>query len=199
MSWKKELAEKIETAKYRIHTTSPSYPILASLDAAQAMMSVKGEILATHTRELVHEFIMGVSDIAGLGEKSICREVFNTHWHIQYDPTKIMIDVSALGTGQEIKTLLSEHDIYLKRFINNFILSNFHIGINREAIRCLLSSLTKISKDNKNNKEENAVANKFIISYPPGVPLVFPGDVISKDVRNKINECKRNGCLIIAA
>lgn len=66
MSWKKELAEKIETAKYRIHTTSPSYPILASLDAAQAMMSVKGEILATHTRELVHEFIMGVSDIAGL-------------------------------------------------------------------------------------------------------------------------------------
>lgn len=69
LSWKKELAEKIETAKYRIHTTSPSYPILASLDAAQAMMSVKGEILATHTRELVHEFIMGVSDIAGLGEK----------------------------------------------------------------------------------------------------------------------------------
>ncbi|EAT7548836.1 lysine decarboxylase, partial [Salmonella enterica] len=67
------------------------------------------------------------------------------------------------------------------------------------AIRCLLSSLTKISKDNKSNKEENAVANKFIISYPPGVPLVFPGDVISKDVRNKINECKRNGCLIIAA
>ncbi|EAA8653518.1 aminotransferase class I/II-fold pyridoxal phosphate-dependent enzyme [Salmonella enterica] len=196
---KKDLAEKIETAKYRIHTTSPSYPILASLDAAQAMMSVKGEILATHTRELVHEFIMGVSDIAGLGEKSICREVFNTHWHIQYDPTKIMIDVSALGTGQEIKTLLSEHDIYLKRFINNFILLNFYIGINREAIRCLLSSLTKISKDNKNNKEENAVANKFIISYPPGVPLVFPGDVISKDVRNKINECKRNGCLIIAA
>lgn len=60
------------------------------------MMSVKGEILATHTRELVHEFIMGVSGIAGLGEKSICREVFNTHWHIQYDPTKIMIDVSAV-------------------------------------------------------------------------------------------------------
>lgn len=96
-----------------------------------------------------------------------------------------MIDVSALGTGQEIKTLLSEHDIYLKRFINNFILLNFHIGINREAIRCLLSSLTKISKDNKNNKEENAVANKFIISYPPGVPLVFLGMLLAKTLEIK--------------
>lgn len=128
---------------------------------------------------------MGVSDIAGTGEKSICREVFNTHWHIQYDPTKIMIDVSALGTGQEIKTLLSEHDIYLKRFINNFILLNFHIGINREAIRCLLSSLTKLAKIIRIIKKRTQLPINSLYLTHRVFLLFFPGMLLAKTLEIK--------------
>ncbi len=61
------LAARIETAKYRIHTTSPGDPILASL--------------------------------TNLESETICRRVFSSYWHIHYDPTKAMLDVSSLGTG----------------------------------------------------------------------------------------------------
>lgn len=43
------------------------------------------------------------------------------------------------------------------------------------------------------------VSESFIIPYPPGVPLVFPGEIIDDAIRNKINEYRKNGFLIIAA
>lgn len=196
----KTLSEKIETAKYRIHTTSPSYPILASLDAAQAVMSAHGKALSAHARELVRQFITGISSVKGLGRNAVCQGVFNSHWHIHYDPTKIILDVSSLGTGAEIKKYLGNEGIYVKRFIGDNIIFNFHIGINGEAVSKLIAVLSKISME-KYSKEESKIeiSDKFIIQYPPGVPLVFPGDVIDHDLRNKLNECRNNGLLIIAA
>lgn len=196
----KTLPEKIETAKYRIHTTSPSYPILASLDAAQAMMTTHGKALAKHSRKLVDDFISGVCSIKGLDENSIRRNPFGSHWHIHYDPTKVLLDVSALGTSTEIKQRLCDDNIYVKRFVNDAVLFNFHIGVNTEAVSCLLNSFEKISIEKyKESHLKTEISDKFIIPYPPGVPLVFPGEVIDQDVKNKIHEYQKNGFLIIAA
>ncbi|MFG1175588.1 lysine decarboxylase [Erwiniaceae bacterium CAU 1747] len=194
------LPNRIETAKYRIHTTSPSYPIIASLDAAQAVMARHGSELAAHARELVSKFITGLSSLNMLGIEVVCRQVFSSHSHIHYDPTKVMLDVSSLGTGAEIKQYLSEENIYIKRFLDNVILFNFHIGINDQAVTSLLLALNKISQKKVGTTlSETAISDKFIISYPPGVPLVFPGEIIDESMRNKIDEYRKNGFMIIAA
>ncbi|MDJ0088448.1 lysine decarboxylase [Pantoea allii] len=195
-----KLAEKIETAKYRIHTTSPSYPIIASLDNAQAVMGGQGHALAAHARSLVDRFVNGVSCLDRLGSEAVSRQIFTSHWHIHYDPTKVMLDVSSLGTGNEIKQRLCEENIYVKRVINNSLLFNFHIGINEQAVTALLSALNKICQEKTfNTGSENEISDKFIIPYPPGVPLVFPGEVIDDVIRNKIENHRRNGFIIIAA
>lgn len=194
------LSERIETAKYRIHTTSPNYPIIASLDASQTMMSTHGKALASHARVLVRKFVTGVSSLKCLGEKAICRGIFSSHWHIHYDPTKVMLDVSSLGNGAKIKKLLCEENIYVKRFINNVLIFNFHIGINDQAVSSLLHALNKISQEQyKEHNPKTEVSTKFIIPYPPGVPLIFPGEIINDKIRNKIQEYRKNGFLIIAA
>ncbi len=111
-----------------------------------------------------------------------------------------MLDVSSLGTGAEIKKYLCEENIYVKRLLNNVLLFNFHIGINEQAVTSLLSALNKISQSKiLNTPSEMEVSEKFIIPYPPGVPLVFPGEIIDDSIKNKINECRKNGLLIIAA
>ncbi|ENT7030810.1 lysine decarboxylase [Salmonella enterica] len=194
------LSERIETAKYRIHTTSPNYPIIASLDASQAMMASHGKKLANHARMLVRKFVAGVSSLKYFGEKAICQGIFSSHWHIHYDPTKVMLDVSSLGNGKEIKKLLCNENIYVKRFINNVLLFNFHIGINEQAVSSLLQALNSISQEiYKQDRSKTEVSSKFIIPYPPGVPLVFPGEIIDDEIRNKIHEYRKNGFLIIAA
>lgn len=102
------LPDRIETAKYRIHTTSPSYPIIASLDAAQAVMAEHGSELAAHARDLVSNFFNGLSSLKIAGIEVVCPHFFSSHNHIHYDPTKVMLNVSSLGTGAEIKKYLCE-------------------------------------------------------------------------------------------
>ncbi|MGD9426999.1 lysine decarboxylase [Pantoea sp. NSTU24] len=194
------LPDRIETAKYRIHTTSPSYPIIASLDAAQAVMAEHGSELAAHARDLVSNFFNGLSSLKIAGIEVVCPHFFSSHNHIHYDPTKVMLNVSSLGTGAEIKKYLCEENIYVKRLLNNVLLFNFHIGINNQAVNSLLSALNKISQSKiVNTPSEMEVSESFIIPYPPGVPLVFPGEIIDDAIRNKINEYRKNGFLIIAA
>ncbi|MGX9375678.1 lysine decarboxylase [Pantoea ananatis] len=194
------LAERVETAKYRIHTTSPSYPIIASLDNAQAIMSEHGNALAMHSRSLVDRFVNGISSLKNLGSEAVSRQIFNSHWHVHYDPTKVILDVSSIGTGAEIKQRLCEENIYVKRVINNFLLFNFHIGINEQAVSALLSALDKICQEKMVQPDsENEISDKFIIPYPPGVPLVFPGEVIDEVIKSKIEKYRKNGFIIIAA
>lgn len=195
-----DLAQRIETAKYRIHTTSPSYPIIASLDAAQAVMAAHGSALAAHARALVTQFTSGVADCARLGLSAIRPPLFAAQWHIFYDPTKVLLDVSSLGLGPEIKQRLCDSNIYIKRFVNNSLLLNFHIGINHQAVSSLLSVLKTLCEERTPvMTHETEVSDKFIIPYPPGVPLVFPGEIIDTDMKNKIDEYRKNGFLIIAA
>ncbi len=163
-------------------------------------MTEYGNALAVHARGLVSKFITGVSSMKIPGIEAVCLQAFSSQNHIHYDPTKVMLDVSALGTGAEIKQYLCEENIYVKRFMNNVILFNFHIGINDQAVTSLLLALNKISKRKyENTTSETEVSDKFIIPYPPGVPLVFPGEIIDDGIRNKIDEYRKNGFLIIAA
>ncbi|WP_159565960.1 lysine decarboxylase [Budvicia diplopodorum] len=197
---KDELPKKIETAKYRIHTTSPNYPILASLDISQAQMTRHGNELASYSRQLVNEFIERISQNPWLGKESVIQDISSEHWHIHSDPTKIMINVSKLGSALDINNQLIQKRIYIKRVINNNLLLNFHIGINREAVNSLISALEQLCETaTTTDISEQITSDKFIIPYPPGVPIVFPGEIISYEIQKKIDELKRSGLLIIAA
>ncbi|WP_246877216.1 hypothetical protein [Pantoea ananatis] len=46
---------------------------------------------------------------------------------------------------------------------------------------------------------ENEISDKFIIPYPPGVPLVFLGEIIDEVIKSKIEKYRKNGFIIIAA
>ncbi|MGM3176080.1 MULTISPECIES: hypothetical protein [Dickeya] len=54
-------------------------------------------------------------------------------------------------------------------------------------------------KEEKESVAPCVISDKFIIPYPPGVPILFPGEEISDAIQQKINECRDNGLLIIAA
>ncbi|MGP3590284.1 hypothetical protein [Vagococcus sp. WN89Y] len=191
------LAERIETAKYRIHTTSPNYPILASLDNSQAQMAIYGSALAAYSRKLASYFKEEISNITELSGCNIPDNVFSEHWHIHCDPTKIFLNVSCLGKAEDIKNQLFKKSIYVNRTINDNLLFNFHIGINKNAVKSLISALTEISV--RKMSSIPSVSEKFIIPYPPGVPLVFPGEIITNETKEKIALCKKKGLMIIAA
>lgn len=49
------------------------------------------------------------------------------------------------------------------------------------------------------SEAESLVSAGFIIPYPPGIPLVAPGEVITADIISYIRLCKRSGINVIGA
>lgn len=48
-------------------------------------------------------------------------------------------------------------------------------------------------------KSLNRISGENIMCYPPGIPVITMGELITKDVIEYIEEAKRNGCLMVGA
>jgi len=45
-------------------------------------------------------------------------------------------------------------------------------------------------------KSAGKISAEFVMCYPPGIPIVMPGEAITPEIIEYINECKVRGCLI---
>lgn len=127
-------------------TTSPSYLLLASLDAARQQLALRGEELLTRTidlanwaREEVNETIPGLyiygSDLDGLPG---CPA---------HDPTKLVINVRALGvTGFDVERML-RNGFHIQVDLSDLynVLCVVTIGDTAESVRALVEALRQIA------------------------------------------------------
>ena len=208
-----------------LHTTSPSYPLMASLDCARRQIATEGTELLDKAIKLAKRFRTEVNRIPGMscfGEEIVGREgVF------AFDPTKITISAKELGlTGSELETILTEEyniQMELSDFYN--VLGLVTIGDTDESIDKLISALKDISeryygKGNKLKREflkmppipeqvlipreafyseknkvlfsesEGKICGEMIMAYPPGIPVITPGERISAEIIDYINDLK---------
>ena len=79
--------EKVKQILSLLHTTSPSYPLMASLDCARRQIATEGQELLTKAIELAKYFRREANRIPGIycfGEELVGKEGF-----FAFDPTKI--------------------------------------------------------------------------------------------------------------
>ena len=90
-----------------VHSTSASYLLMASIDAARMQMATEGARLLEHAMELAEELRARVRSVAGL-------ETFGVEWVGRpgvagLDPTKVTVRVASLGlTGYAVERWLRE-------------------------------------------------------------------------------------------
>jgi arginine/lysine/ornithine decarboxylase len=193
-----ELMEKLRCARFRVHTTSPNYPILASLDLARAQMQRSGKRLIERSSVLAESFCEKIRINEKLSSYSINSFILprKPFAYACLDPTKVSINVSGLDiSATDVKELLySRYGIYVNRVADNSILLNFHIGITPGMVDMLINALENIQSEFTSTWAGNDVAsNGYIIPYPPGVPLVVPGDRVTPLIRKKIHNIQRSG------
>ncbi|MGF6906488.1 aminotransferase class I/II-fold pyridoxal phosphate-dependent enzyme [Fusobacterium sp. PH5-44] len=200
-----------------LHTTSPSYPLMASLDCARRQIATEGKELLDKAIELANYFRTEVNRIPGLycfGEELIGKEGFYA-----FDPTKITITARDLGlTGAALeKILVDDYNIQFEMSDFYNILGLITIGDDHKSINILLDALKSISKkyyggnaqvtkeffkmpslpeqilvpreafySAKNkvlfNESEGKICGETIMAYPPGIPIIIPGERISKEL-----------------
>jgi len=46
------------------------------------------------------------------------------------------------------------------------------------------------------NESDNKICAEFVMCYPPGIPILAPGERITKEILDYINYAKVKGCFL---
>jgi arginine decarboxylase len=214
--------KRVQSIISMLTTTSTSYLLLASLDAARKNLALRGREMADKAIRLAQDARTHINEIDGL--YCFGSEILGTEATYDYDPTKLTIHIRKLGlTGFDVENWLrKEHNIEVEMSDMYNILCLITPGDDEHSVDILLSSLRQLSEQNYNQREaENVVVKtpeiphlslsprdafyadteiiplkkaagriiaEFIMVYPPGIPILLPGEVISQENINYIQE-----------
>ncbi len=231
---------RINKALQLTQSTSPSYLLLASLDAARQQIALHGKELLTHTLQLAEEARNRINKIPGLSILSFSPSpplpLSPSPSSPSLDNTRLTAIVSELGiTGFAAEEILDEKFNVTPEFASlktvTFIIS---LGNTAEDIEQLVQAFTKLAKEYKkpllavekrlslwNNFPEfsiphlsprqaffsstqtvpikeaiNRISAETVCPYPPGIPLLIPGETITSAVVEHLLNVKAMGGFI---
>lgn len=197
-----------------LQSSSPSYPIMASLDMARNYLATYSEEDAMYLLGKISEFRDKLQAINGI-------KVLSYH-EGQGDPLKITIQSTTSLSGYEMQTLLEKEGIFpeladpynvllvfpllkknsdfsIEEIVNRFEAALKSINSPKVEKVKLMFKKAKISKLAYHSNELVQLTTKtvplneaigeisaqLVIPYPPGIPLLFPGEIITyEDIEN---------------
>ncbi len=138
--------KKVQTIFSMLTTTSTSYILLSSLDAARKHLALQGRNLLEKAISLAEYARERINEIPGLA--SFGREILWTDAAFDFDPTKLTVHVRELGiTGYEAENWLRQHhniEVELSDMYN--ILCIVTPGDSEETVDCLLKALSELAE-----------------------------------------------------
>jgi arginine/lysine/ornithine decarboxylase len=137
------VARRVKEVQYQLHTTSPSYPLLAALELARAQAVAEGEERienALHLAASIRQAIRTDPKLAAYGVNESAEMLDGWTW---IDPLRISIDVRRLGVcARDVKEyLFARHGLYINHVTGTALLAHVHIGVDQAAVERLLDGL----------------------------------------------------------
>lgn len=156
-----------------LQTSSPSYILLASLDAARSQLARFGKSYLKELIEMAREASWLINRLAGL--TVLGKEHLGSPGAVGYDPTRLVVSVQGLGlSGYDVgRKLAHEYGIYIEMADAFNVVAVLPLGISRTDIQLLVQALTEISQQSRGY----ANMNRKIVPAPAG--LSFPPLVIT--------------------
>jgi arginine decarboxylase len=223
--------EEVRKVLQLIQTTSPSFPIMASIDTARREMVRDGARLlgaalarARHARDALAAIpgieVLGRSHLGGAGSG-----------FFDLDETKITLRVSDLGlTGYELQARLNqEHGVQPElggdeHLLCILTLANDDRDVTRliDAVRAVASGCSGRSQRPRTprpallaselpervmtpreacpfGEAEGRIAAEVVTPYPPGIPVLMPGERIPRHVLSALAAVREARCPISAS
>jgi arginine decarboxylase len=207
-------AEKIDRSLRLLQSTSPSYLLLASLDAARQQIALNGEKLMTETIELAQIASAEIDRIVGLSVVKLDRNIPGCKY---LDLTRITVTVTGLNlTGFAADDILtSEFGIVAELPSMRHLTFIISLGNRQKDIDRLIWGLTQLAIKYAKTRPLNLecidlqdqvltsmaitprqanqspqisvsanlaigqISAESICPYPPGIPILIPGEIIT--------------------
>ena len=224
-------SRQVNKALQLVQSTSPSYLLLASLDAARKQMAIEGQQLMDKTLRLADLARKAITEIPGLSVVEYSRRSGFKY----LDRTRLTVDISQLGiTGYEADSILHEQlgvtcELPLLRHLT-FIIT---FGNDRDDITELIEAFTTLSQSYYSVPSQSSnisslsanlpiprsplspreayfaptetipflqsrdrICGELICPYPPGIPILMPGEVITKEAIDYLQQVSKSGGVI---
>ncbi|MEO1800885.1 MAG: aminotransferase class I/II-fold pyridoxal phosphate-dependent enzyme [Cyanobacteria bacterium J06629_2] len=208
-------SQGISRALQLVQSTSPNYPLLASLDAARQQMAAAGHKLMARTIAIANTARAEIANIPYLSVLDLAMQPGAEY----LDPTRLTIDVSRLGmTGFAVDEILhQEYGVTCELPLLQHLTFIISLGNTREDIQKLIQACKTLSqscaKQNSSilqlpttlspnhsispisprqayftatetvpiSKAGDRLCGELICPYPPGIPLLMPGEIITAE------------------
>ncbi len=226
---------KLSQALQMVQSSSPSYLLLASLDAARRQMAVAGSEQMAQTLALAADARARIAEIPGLSV--LQAPTVPDAGFFRLDPTRLTVQVNGLGlTGYEADEILHEElgvtaELPCLRHLT-FMIS---LGNTRSDIDRLVAGWRRLSQDyyfqesanyRQGNQEKllgqfptadpvpvmtpreaffaeaialpiedsvGYISAELVCPYPPGIPVLMPGEAIAPTCLELLQQILANG------
>lgn len=200
---------KIQKILRLLQTTSPSYILLASLDLVRKQMALNGKKLWSQVINLANQ---ARASIEKMGFKLFQRDYLNKTG-FDLDLTNLTLEVK---NGFQAWSILNQNKIEPEFATLNHLILLLGIGNSKSDISHLLKTLKKVKKGEsreikypiikptisfspyqaslketekvKLDKAKNRISAQILAPYPPGIPLLVPGELITEEIYQYLKE-----------
>lgn len=224
--------DRVNKALQLVQSTSPSFILLASLDAARQQMAIHGEKLMSQTLDLAEEARIKINQIPGLSTPLINSK--KSPGFMDLDQTRLTVNVSKIKfTGFASEEILDKRFHVTPEFSSwqnlTFIIS---LGNTKADIQKLIQGLNNLTHvipltsecqpcNNINDamiasimsispreaffansevipiaETQERICAEIICPYPPGIPVLMPGEIITKSALEYLQEIQNMGGFI---
>lgn len=211
--------EKIRGYLHMLQTSSPSYVLMASIDACMEMLEKRG-------KEEFERYVVLLEQIRNHLEKM---EVLKLDSIPQYDRSKLVLStVGADISSHDLeKILLEKYHLQPEMTAGNYVLAMTSVADQEEGLFRLEKAMTELDRklerkettrnniynlpkeeriflpyEAKEKKEKRYISLKecagqisleYVYLYPPGSPIVVPGERISKEAETLLCQYRKEG------
>ncbi|OBR62545.1 hypothetical protein A7K91_02750 [Paenibacillus oryzae] len=131
---------KIKNYLSMIQSSSPSFPIMATLDISRAMIDAAGPALFQSALDGARAFNRWLRE-----QEGIIQAYEPAVSDLQYDPLRVLLyDRSGRLSGFELQRQLEQRQCWAEMSNSTYTLLIFGIGANEENLRCLKEAITDI-------------------------------------------------------
>ncbi|MEZ4732224.1 MAG: aminotransferase class I/II-fold pyridoxal phosphate-dependent enzyme [Caldilineaceae bacterium] len=226
--------ERLQQMLNLLQSTSPSYLLLASLDAARRMLWEQGPALFAQAVLQAERLRQQINELPGLTTlDSACYPELSMY---QFDPLRLVVNLKQIGmTGYKAREILKgqfQIECELEDFYNVvFVLGPFTDEAMSQnllnALRFIAHQAKRVESDQtetipyrawpvptlvlepreavlgkkaliKLENAQNRICSEVITPFPPAIPIICPGEVISAEIIELLQELRANNVFVQA-
>lgn len=211
---------KVDAALKIVQSTSPSYILMASLDAARQNAALNGRTAVCSMLDIASYIRSALSSIDGVS----CPENVDGNEVFSFDKTRIVFSVKGMSGFYLSEILFEKYNICCEMADNYNVVSIIGSSDSYEDADRLINAVKEIAatvnsgkikefslphrppmamtprkaffaKSTRTNFKDSVgkVSAEMIAPYPPGIPVIYPGEVITEEIYEFISEAIKDG------